>query len=304
MKEGAMEEERVRGLEAVMNRSFYALGPEIEDREASIEGEEEEEGEGEEEWRRRLEEGKRELEKQREQWRRVNEGELSDDSGVKEGEESEEEREEEEEGWRVRDLGDSDRGRVWRAGSEGGVGEKGRRGGSEGCGGVEERWRGGGGGGGEEDYPSVPPELVASVQGCRVIREEPRPWGGSRVQGGGGAGGSRVQGGGVRSSVQEGVQEGRGEGALRTTGLAGVHGKGGEGGESRGSRGRGGEVSRGGEVVRVARLEEEEQDVTDYRRQVNLNSDIHLRTNTPKYTLAMTSNLPKVPLDLARLAPN
>ena len=131
------------GSRAVMAREdfsrYYALGPELEDREESmmgVEGVGEEEGE--EEWRRRVEEGRMELEKQREEWRRnLNSGELSDDSGVKDGEESEgeEENEEEEEERKEREK----ERHAWKAGS-------------------------------------VPQDLVASVQGLRVVREEPKPW--------------------------------------------------------------------------------------------------------------------------------
>merc|ERR1719242_1525385 len=116
---------------------YYALGPELEDREESM-GVEVLGEEGEEEWRRRLEEGRMELENQREEWRRnLNSGELSDDSGVKDGEESEgeEENEEEEEERKEREK----ERHAWKAGS-------------------------------------VPQDLVASVQGLRVVREEPKPW--------------------------------------------------------------------------------------------------------------------------------
>ena len=129
------------GSRAVMAREdfsrYYALGPELEEREESMMGVEGEE-EGEEEWRRRVEEGRMELEKQREEWRRnLNSGELSDDSGVKDGEESEgeEENEEEEEERKEREK----ERHAWKAGS-------------------------------------VPQDLVASVQGLRVVREEPKPW--------------------------------------------------------------------------------------------------------------------------------
>jgi len=116
---------------------YYALGPELEESMGVVEGLGEEEGE--EEWRRRLEEGRMEMEKQREEWRRnLNSGELSDDSGVKDGEESEgeEENEEEEEERKEREK----ERHAWKAGS-------------------------------------VPQDLVASVQGLRVVREEPKPWG-------------------------------------------------------------------------------------------------------------------------------
>ena len=131
------------GSRAVMAREdfsrYYALGPELEDREESmmgVEGVGEEEGE--EEWRRRVEEGRMELEKQREEWRRnLNSGELSDDSGVKDGEESEGEEENEEEAEQRKER-EKER-HAWKAGS-------------------------------------VPQDLVASVQGLQVVREEPKPW--------------------------------------------------------------------------------------------------------------------------------
>jgi len=116
---------------------YYALGPELEDREESM-GVEVLGEEGEEEWRRRLEEGRMELEKQREEWRRnLNSGELSDDSGVKDGEESEGEEENEEEAEQRKER-EKER-HAWKAGS-------------------------------------VPQDLVASVQGLQVVREEPKPW--------------------------------------------------------------------------------------------------------------------------------
>ena len=130
------------GSRAVMAREdfsrYYALGPELEDREESmvLEGVGEE---GEEEWRRRLEEGRMEMEKQREEWRRnLNSGELSDDSGVKDGEESEGDDEENEEQEEARKEREKER-HAWKAGS-------------------------------------VPQDLVASVQGLRVVKEEPKPW--------------------------------------------------------------------------------------------------------------------------------
>ena len=116
---------------------YYALGPELEEMSMGVEGVEEEEGE--EEWRRRVEEGRMEMEKQREEWRRnLNSGELSDDSGVKDGEESEGDEEENEEEEAERKEREKER-HAWKAGS-------------------------------------VPQDLVASVQGLRVVREEPKPW--------------------------------------------------------------------------------------------------------------------------------
>merc|ERR550534_2802740 len=102
-----------------------------------------------EEWRRNLNSGelsddsgvkdRMEMEKQREEWRRnLNSGELSDDSGVKDGEESEGEDEENEEQEEARKEREKER-HAWKAGS-------------------------------------VPQDLVASVQGLRVVKEEPKPW--------------------------------------------------------------------------------------------------------------------------------
>ena len=105
MMEGGEEEReggaRVGTMAREDFRKYYALGPGLEDREQSMgRVEDEEEREGEEEWRRRLEKDKKKVEKQRLEWRRtLGEGELSDDSGVKDGDESEEEEE--------RDLGSS-----------------------------------------------------------------------------------------------------------------------------------------------------------------------------------------------------
>merc|ERR1719350_1465178 len=123
--------------------------------------------EGEEEWRRRLEEGRMELEKQREEWRRnLNSGELSDDSGVKDGEESEGEEENEEEE-KERKEREKER-HAWKAGS-------------------------------------VPQDLVASVQGLRVVREEPKPWAEKRGE---------KDGGDVRRVVRQ-----------QPRAIAGVHGE-------------------------------------------------------------------------------
>lgn len=182
------------GSRAVMAREdfsrYYALGPELEDREESmvLEGVGEE---GEEEWRRRLEEGRMEMEKQREEWRRnLNSGELSDDSGVKDGEESEGDDEENEEQEEARKEREKER-HAWKAGS-------------------------------------VPQDLVASVQGLRVVKEEPKPWAEKRGD-------------------KAGLDVGRVVVRQQPRALAAVHG------EEVGSQGRQAEVV-------------QEQDVTEYRR--------------------------------------